>query len=198
MAYGNGIDRDLSRAKHKLDVDTRVKLLTLIAEGEPIRKACREIGTSWQTVARELIMDPLFKREWDLARQQGADIRADDLATAFDGAETVADAMICKGKSDNLRTLAAFGNPGRYSPKMQVEHTHTLDLSKAMELADKRASTIEAEPIPNQLIDSPRMELWAERNELRDKARAAAIRDNAPEPIDVEATVIEPNKDEAE
>jgi hypothetical protein len=133
-------DRTLERTN--IDAETQEKIIELASNGMNIEKLCQSVGLSWNTIARYCIKDPLFDAEWKRARTIGADLVADKLETAYDNAETVADAMIARGKSDNYRTLAGWRNPKAYGPKLNVDVVHSIDLSSALQQAEKRTIPI--------------------------------------------------------
>lgn len=124
------------------DSHTRSELIRLIGEGLSFRSAAKQAGVSLDLLYKLLKSDPLFRTEWEQARKDAADTLSDDVLDAFDGAETVADAMIARGRSDNLKTVAGWRNPTRYSPRMNVEVTHTVDLAGALRQAEMRTIPI--------------------------------------------------------
>lgn len=121
-----------------LSREQQLEILSLAIQGETIKYITSKVGISYETLARLIVRDPLFEREWRAARIASADLLADTLLEATDSAETAADAMIAKVKSDNIRTRVGWLNPKKYSPKTQVEVSHTVDLSGALSQADQR------------------------------------------------------------
>lgn len=121
-----------------LTEEQQIQILDLTREGTSIRSSCAKVGISYNTLARCIIRDPLFAAEWTRAREMAAHIVADSLLSVTDGCTTMAEAVLARVKSENIRTTAAWLNSQRYGIKQQVEVTHTVDLTKALEQANDR------------------------------------------------------------
>lgn len=122
--------------------EQQAEILKQYGEGISLKKLCRTIGISWTTLAELIRTDTLFSTQWDLARIRGADILSDELGTMYDDAQTMVEAVVAKGKSDNLRTIVGWRNPAKFGPKLNVDVTHSVDLSKALQQAEHRAIPI--------------------------------------------------------
>lgn len=170
--------------KRRLDVppvlsrEQQADIIELAFQGVTIGKICTKVGISYNTLARCIVRDPVFANEWNLARSAASHLVADQLLEVTENAETLADAAVCRVRSDNIRTAAAWLNP-KYSPRQQVEHTHTVDLSKALEQANQRLDQIEAIRAPLPEIKQHHIDRAIERHEVykvRDLADRAAER----------------------
>jgi len=157
-------------------------ILRLAANGTPIAQIEKLCDISWETIARFAIKDPLFAKKWTENRSIGADKIADQLLTVYDEAQTVADAMIARGRSENIRTIVGWRNPARYGPKLNVEVSHTIDLTKALEQADTRLfgalnNTVQEIPPVEKVAPALHyMSSFEEREKIREMAEMGAER----------------------
>lgn len=122
--------------------EPRMRLLQYCREGMSVQQVSKIMPIAVCSIYKAMDKDPSLRIEWDKARKEGADTLADSLLTTFDDAETVADAMIGKAVSDNIKSIVGWRNPGRYGAKLNVEVTHTIDLSSALQQAEHRTITI--------------------------------------------------------
>lgn len=124
------------------DSHKRSELVRIVRSGSSIHQAAKEVGVSLELLYKLLKTDPLFRNDWEEARKDAADTIADGLLNVLDSAETVADAMIGKARSENIKTIAGWRNPSRYGSRLNIDVTHTVDLSKALQQAEQRTIPI--------------------------------------------------------
>lgn len=158
-------------AAQKLTDEQKEYVLDEITTGNAsLSQICAALQISERTFYRIQRADPDFAKKAAEARVNSANQLADQLRTMYDGAETMAEAAIARGKSENIRWLASKLAPDTYGERIDVNVKATVDLTKVLEAANNRAlpyigiernvtpalssgSTQCVEPNPNVAVD---------------------------------------------
>lgn len=122
--------------------EKRKRILELTELGTSIKKTCELAEVSWATITRLIRVDPLFSEQWRTARDVGADALSDLLCDLYDNCVSTTDVAIARGKSENIKTTVAWRSPHKYGPRVDINVNHTVDLSGALNDAEKRAIPI--------------------------------------------------------
>lgn len=132
-------DRTLLTAP-ELSQATQDKIIELAETGLDVTSICIRAGIGETTFIRFRTRDPAFAARWELARQASSEILADRLLTLGEDVDSVHSAMAAKLRSDNIRSVVAWRNPRVYGQKLNVDVTHSIDLSGALIQANNRVS----------------------------------------------------------
>jgi len=125
----------------------REKLLEALkyaAEGWSIRKICAKINIEPLQFFKFRKQDYSFTAAFQLARESGFEINADDL---LDLADQYADPLTARVKSDNLRWLLSKRKPKEYGDQLNINIEQKISVGEALSEAKKRAGIESGEVI---------------------------------------------------
>lgn len=115
---------------------------------------------------------PFFKQELNIARETAIDFLVDELPTIADDCQTLVDVGAKRIKAENIRWLAAARKPQSYGARLDVKHSHTLDLSNVLAAADARTlPLLEAK----RALRSSVIEAESKRVEVQEPEDSAAV-----------------------
>lgn len=121
-------------------------LITAVATGANIGKACTAAGVTRANVYSYMLENAAARGEWELAREQSADEYADQVAEIASNPGT--DGQIARVRMDALRWLASKRNPRYYSDKATLDvNVRTVDLTRIIEAASARLAAQRAAPL---------------------------------------------------
>lgn len=118
--------------------DIKETVLNRIADGETIQSICNDLEIGVRTLNYLMVKDTLFAKEVASSRAIAAHKAVDSLQSIYDDAETMTAVQRARGQSDNIKWLASKLAPDVYGDRIQVDHKHTIDLTKVLEAASGR------------------------------------------------------------
>lgn len=123
-----------------ISAETLEKILAVIEHVSNmigVNDACKRAGIGKTRFFEVLHSSNELANKYTLARAISAELFADDVQTA---ARTVNDPHKARNIMMANQWSAAKFNPKRYSEKIQVDHSHQIDLTKAIEEGNQRAA----------------------------------------------------------
>lgn len=125
------------------------KALALLECGYSVAQICREHPDmpDPQYLYKWFRQTPEMEKRYYEARRLGAEVVMDECIDIADGRqddgdEIMEDVQRSKLRIDTRMKYAARMDPDRFGDKKQVEHTVTVDITKAMEMANRRVTNM--------------------------------------------------------
>lgn len=117
------------KGKAKTAEEQNTAILTLIENGESLRKACQQIGVDPGNFIRRTAADADLEQRYARAREKGYDVKADelleveaDIIRLVEGGMADQTAVaIMKQRADNLKWLLARRHPKAYGDRTQSD-----------------------------------------------------------------------------
>lgn len=122
-----------------LTPEQKEQALTMFSAGDRYQTVCEAIGIKPDLLFAIFRREPDFYKQAQIARQNGVHLKVERLETVYDGCETLADAAIARGISDNIKWVASKISPETYGERIDVNIKATVDLAKVLEAANNRA-----------------------------------------------------------
>ena len=117
-------------------------VLSLMREGESLRKSCLAAGVNKSTFLLWVDGNPELADQYARARMEMLDAQAEELEEIGDQAVSAATAVEVAGlrlKADNRKWLLSKLAPKKYGDKIQTEHSGSIGIAKAMTDAELEA-----------------------------------------------------------
>lgn len=163
-------------ANAPLTSEQKEKVLVLTLDGLSMIRISKALGIHRAAIYYELERDPEFQQDFSTLRELANDELLDSLTSITDATQSPRDKIEILNnrlKSQNIIALVTLRNPKKYSPKLQVDHQVTVDLSGLLKAADIRIA-----PIDVSRVNRPA--LTGEAN------RESTIVDSGPEKLTVD------------
>lgn len=174
-------------------------VLELVLQGKSIPKVAKQLGIRYEDFFYYLERYPEFRKRVDLIREGYVDDLVHSLIGITAGCTTMAEVSASKVESENIKWAASKFKPRIYGENLNVNVSHSLDLSSILLAAEDRVlpiltaraqksdpvlikstlqdapqSTIDVEPIPMHVQLSPALN---ERERLNESSVAPSIPD---------------------
>lgn len=111
-------------------------MISMLSEGKPLAEIAATLGVQVQAMARWRLKDVEFDRRCMRAQDIGYEIQADSLLTIPD---VYVDVQKSRLKSDNIKWLLSRRAAHKYGDRLELNVTHTADLTVALAEAKRRA-----------------------------------------------------------
>lgn len=111
------------------------EIILEIENGATLTRALRTCGHTPKVFFDSIRANPVFQQLYNEAIANRAELHADEIMEIADNEEDIARAKL---KITARQWIAAKDAPARFGERMEVKHTHTLDLSQALQEAEKR------------------------------------------------------------
>lgn len=138
-------EKDLKRLECS---NTRREFIARVFDGDTISEACAMMRLNPAALGLTMRDDPSFANEVRQAQAFRVDIMVDKLENIQ---EYESDSFMAGVISKNIQWLASKRLRQIYGDKLDVNHTHTINIKDAMEAARNRALI---DVTPNMLIDN--------------------------------------------
>lgn len=139
--------------------------LSLIGEGQSVRKACREAAIPWGVISRWLATDEAFAAQYARAREASAEYWAERAGRVLDAtAKTLTEessrVQIARAQSDYAKWRASRQAPKRWGERQTIEQDTTLRvvvdyaaLPTAAEVQASASDRARPEPATHCIVD---------------------------------------------
>ena len=118
--------------------EEKQKIINDIIAGKKLIDVCKRLKIDPSTFFKYCKKDPLFSKNVAQARVDACDLMTDELTTIFDDAYSIESVQAAKGKSDNIKWLAAKRSAEKYGDSLNLNVKHSVDLTKVLEETNQR------------------------------------------------------------
>ncbi len=145
----------------KIDLtnDQKEQIIEKTLSGMTMITICNELDIPRRSIHTMIQRDPLFAKELANARAEYAHDQVEYMRTIYNDCETLTDAQIARGQSENIRWEVSKRVPEVYGDSINLNVKHSVDLSKVLEAAAGRAIPFiemkQAIEIQAELIQDP-------------------------------------------
>ena len=137
------------------------EILSRYADGETLSRICKDDHIPERnTVYRWRSDYPEFEDAYILAREQHVDALVDEAGQI---ADSEPDPQRARVRVDFRKWLASRLNRDKYGDKLELRHTHKIDIAPLLAEAKERMKNIDVEVVGNELI-TPKNELVKAEN----------------------------------
>lgn len=111
------------------------RALALVADGMSLTRALDVVGLTWGKFSRQCDVDDQLASSYARATRLRADRHAEEVV---DIADTEVNPQVARNRMDARRWFASKMNPSKFSDRIDINVTQTVDLNAAMAAADAR------------------------------------------------------------
>lgn len=116
----------------------KIYTIESIVQGKSLFNTAKSLGIPWSTILNFLNKDPLFKKEIKQSREIWVDNLVCSLIGITKDATTMAEVSAAKVESENIKWAASKFVPEIFGDNLNVNVSHSLDLSSILLAAENR------------------------------------------------------------
>jgi len=129
------------------------KILNLLSSGKTLVDIQSKGLPSRWTIYQWFVDNPEFEKRFRLAQSCSTDIRIEDVLKRIETCTDTKQAKLLDVLFKSTSWYVSKINRAVYGDKIDVSHTHTLDVSKPIQLALQRLSALRLEPQQERVIE---------------------------------------------